>query len=214
MKGLLTVLLTAVTVSSVVGLELNVMDASVIRVGVVDMDEVMASLPRTQRAERDYVQLKETRRKEIALMEDELDELIKKRISLQTEIEQLETQLKQLKTTRRVTVSTDAVEVSSPTPQIQQIESSIQSKQKNLEELNKAIEDQRHKIQKKKRDVEEELRKFKEKEEALILAELYEVIKEIAEKENLNVVIDKSGILYGVPEVDITEKVLKFLKKR
>lgn len=45
-----------------------------------------------------------------------------------------------------------------------------------------------------------------------VLARLYRAINEVARKEGVSVVIDKTNILYGHPHVDLTDKVLAHLK--
>lgn len=45
-----------------------------------------------------------------------------------------------------------------------------------------------------------------------VLARLYRAVSEVARREGVSVVIDKTTILYGHPAVDLTDKVLKYLK--
>ena len=45
-----------------------------------------------------------------------------------------------------------------------------------------------------------------------VLARLYRAINEVARKEGVSVVVDKTTILYGHPAVDLTDKVLRHLK--
>jgi Skp family chaperone for outer membrane proteins len=46
-----------------------------------------------------------------------------------------------------------------------------------------------------------------------VLARLYRAVSEVARREGVSVVIDKSTILYGHQAVDLTDKVLKYLKE-
>ncbi len=46
-----------------------------------------------------------------------------------------------------------------------------------------------------------------------VLARLYRAVSEVARREGVSVVIDKTTILYGHPAVDLTDKVLKYLKE-
>jgi Skp family chaperone for outer membrane proteins len=46
-----------------------------------------------------------------------------------------------------------------------------------------------------------------------VLARLYRAVSEVARREGVSVVIDKSSILFGQPAVDLTDKVLKYLKE-
>jgi Skp family chaperone for outer membrane proteins len=45
-----------------------------------------------------------------------------------------------------------------------------------------------------------------------VLARLYRAISEVAKREGVSVVVDKSATLYGHPAVDLTEKILKQLR--
>lgn len=47
-----------------------------------------------------------------------------------------------------------------------------------------------------------------------VLASLYRAVSEVARREGVSVVIDKTTILYGHPAVDLTDKVLKYLDEK
>jgi len=47
-----------------------------------------------------------------------------------------------------------------------------------------------------------------------VLAALYRAVSEVARREGVSVVIDKTTILYGHPAVDLTDKVLKYLEEK
>jgi Skp family chaperone for outer membrane proteins len=46
-----------------------------------------------------------------------------------------------------------------------------------------------------------------------VLARLYRAVSEVARREGVSVVVDKTSILYGHQAVDLTDKVLKYLKE-
>ena len=46
----------------------------------------------------------------------------------------------------------------------------------------------------------------------ILLGKIYKAVQEVAHREGVSVVVDKTGILYGHNAVDLTEKVLKYLK--
>ena len=46
----------------------------------------------------------------------------------------------------------------------------------------------------------------------ILLGKLYKAVQEVARREGVSVVVDKTGILYGHNAVDLTDKVLKYLK--
>ena len=46
-----------------------------------------------------------------------------------------------------------------------------------------------------------------------VLARLYRAVSEVARREGVSVVIEKAAILFGQPAVDLTDKVLRYLKE-
>jgi len=46
----------------------------------------------------------------------------------------------------------------------------------------------------------------------ILLGKIYKAVQEVSRREGVSVVVDKSGILYGHNAVDLTDKVLKYLK--
>jgi Skp family chaperone for outer membrane proteins len=46
----------------------------------------------------------------------------------------------------------------------------------------------------------------------ILLGKIYKAVQEVARREGVSVVVDKTGILYGHNAVDLTDKVLKYLK--
>ncbi|MCX7940792.1 MAG: OmpH family outer membrane protein [Endomicrobia bacterium] len=194
-------------------LEIQTYDVKIIRIGVVDMDKVLKEHPAVEKAQQDIALYRQNKTAELANIESEIEKLLKEKLTIITEIEQLKTQLenitKSTETVTNVEISSDTTEVEK---QIQQLNSSIETKQRNAEQLNRTIEEKKQYLNQKRQELEDEILKMKQKAEVLLYAELYEIIQKIAQQEGLNIIINKSGILYGEPEVDITEKVIKKLK--
>lgn len=213
MKRITFINLTFLTlVSLLFGIELQTYDAKIIRIGVVDMDRVINEHPSVKNLQQDILLYKENKNVEIAGLEKEIDNLLKQKLTIITEIEQLKAQLnivKKSSDTQAENLSPD-VQLSS---QMQSLTSAIEIKQKNLEELNRAIEEKSYQIKQKKQEIETDVEKMKQRVETTIYAELYKIIQEVAQTEGLNVIINKSGILYGEPDVDITEKVIRKLRR-
>ena len=196
-------------------LELPTQDVSVLRVGVVDMNRILEEYSKSQKLQKELQLFKENKKAEIAELEKEVENLLKKKLELNVEIEQLKQQVKQLEvsvSSSEVMQSSVSVQTSDITSQLQQIKSTIEAKQKNIDEIEKTISDKKEQLKQKQKDIDLEVEKMKEKFEMEIYAELYNVIKKVAEEEGLNIVIDKSGILYGESKIDITDKVLKLIK--
>jgi Skp family chaperone for outer membrane proteins len=253
-------------------LELTSKDVTVIRVGIVDMEKILANYNFAKKLEEDFQNFKTAKQSSLTDIEKELDDLVRKKISLRAEIDQLQMQLEQLEKTKQqlnistvteVSVSTISVisnvvgeNISSTTitstttsttssassdvtittateisrtqnfslppfqttdytnydENISQLKSTILAKKKDFDEITKSVEMKKEQLQNKKQFVEEEILQYKDKIEAEIYANLYNVIEKVAKQEKLNIVIEKSGILYGEPAIDITDKVLKILK--
>ncbi len=223
---LLIISLLFLTSQTLFSIEIPTKDVTVIRIGIVDINKILNEHPSIQKLQQDIIALKQNRMAEIASVEKEMEDLLKQKLLINTEIEQLNTQLAQIAvssssattipTSEVVSSATDVVQSLSTfafqTEQIEQIKKSIESKQKNLQQIEQEIDSKKQILKQKQTDLETEIEKIKQKTEAEIYAELYKIIKQVAQQEELNVVIDKSGILYGETEIDITEKVLKKIK--
>ena len=205
-------------------IEIPTKDITVIRIGVVDMNKVLNEYPLTQKLQQDIDNFKQNKMAEIVSIEKEIEELMKQKLVINTEIEQLKTQLAQISVsaTTSTIISSESISstefiqssttVVAQSEQVEQIKKNIEDKQKNLQQIEQEINTKRQIVKQKQTEIESEIEKLKQKTEAEIYAELYKIIKQIAQQEGLNVVIDKSGILYGEPEIDITDKVLKKIK--
>ncbi|MFQ3675761.1 MAG: OmpH family outer membrane protein [Endomicrobiia bacterium] len=217
-------------------LELTSKDITVIRIGVVDIEKILANYDFAKKWDENFQSFKTAKQSLLMDMEKELDDLVRKKISLRTEVDQLQMQLEQLEKTyqQKVEISTVSVSTSSGTIEnldsvdkkmfddkcfpiqyeenINQLKNTILTKQRDFDEITKSVDEKKEQIKNKKQLVEEEILQYKDKIEAEIYAHLYGVIEKVAKQEKLNIVIEKSGILYGLTEIDITDKILKLLK--
>jgi Skp family chaperone for outer membrane proteins len=205
-------------------IEIPTKDITVIRIGVVDMNKVLNKYPLTQKLQQDIDNFKQNKMAEIVSIEKEIEELMRQKFVINTEIEQLKTQLAQISVsaTTSTIVSSESISstefiqssttVVAQSEQVEQIKKNIEDKQKNLQQIEQEINTKKQIVKQKQTEIESEIEKMRQKTEAEIYAELYKIIKQIAKQEGLNVVIDKSGILYEEPEIDITDKVLKKMK--
>jgi len=215
MKKIFYLFLIFIFYNFLYSVELATQDVSVLRVGVVDMNRILEDYSKSQKLQKELQLFKENKKAEIAELEKEVENLLKKKLEITVEIEQLKQQVKQLEvsvSSSEVMQSSSSVQTSDITSQLQQIKSTIEAKQKNRDEIEKTISDKKEQLKQKQKDIDLEVEKMKEKFEMEIYAELYNVIKKVAEEEGLNIVIDKSGILYGESKIDITDKVLKLIK--
>lgn len=196
-------------------LELTTQDVYVFKVGVVDMDLVLSEHAKSKEFQKEIKFFEENKRLELVSYEKEIEDLIKKKIEIFNEIEQLKQQLLQydkIFTNTDTTVDSATTNLQEKEQEIQQIKNNIDSKQKNIEEIEKNIAEKKELLKQKQNEIELEIEKMKQKYEIELFANLYDIIKKVASQEGLNIVIDKSGILYGESKIDITEKVLKMIK--
>ncbi len=231
-KFLFILLVVGISRSFIFCLEIPVQDFTVIRVGVVDMNQVISEYPNAQKLRQEIELFRQNKLSEVTNLEKEIDDLIKQKISLTTELEQLKTQLNQLSSTLITSVSSDTnkVEISSynvvissiqisthsvqnnQNLQIEQINSAIQTKENNLKRIEETLVSKKQQLENKKREIDTEVQKMKDKAETNIYADLYKIIQQVAKQHGLNIVIDKSGIIYGEANIDITQEVIKKFK--
>lgn len=150
----------------------------------IDMEKVFQQHPIIKDAKERYNIMKSTQEIELKNIENKIEELEK-------EIEKLSNEFE---------ILTDT------TSQLNK-EMEIEAKEDELVKMDLLYENNLLNF---KKDLEE----LEQRSTEIALRDLYKIIKEIAEKENISVVLDKSSILYGQDSFDITEKVLqKILKK-
>ena len=88
-----------------------------------------------------------------------------------------------------------------------------------LAALNEKIAQKTRELERKKtqaRDEQEAAEKnlldLESRKSEILLGRIYKAVQEVARRESISVVVDKTGILYGHNAVDLTDKVLKYLK--
>lgn len=217
-------LILLVFLSNIVwGIEIQTQDTFVIRIAVVDMNKAITELPLSKKAQEEIELFKQNKLNEIANLEKELEDTLKEEISLNMEINQIQHQISKLESELEITISTlSAVSQSTPTitttdnkeNKLAELKEEINKKQKNLENIRETIDNKKNKIKMEKEKIEKEIEQKKQRYEIEIYAELYKIIQQIAKNENINIVIEKSAILYGTPQVDITQKVIDLIKKQ
>ncbi len=199
-------------------IELTTQDIYVFKVGIVDMDLIFSEHSKSKEFQKEIKLFEENKKLELVSYEKAIEDLIKKKIEVFNEIEQLKQQLLKYE---KISVSTDivsvvvnssSVNIQEKQQEVEQIKNDIDIKQKNIEEIEKSINEKKEILKQKEKEIQSEIEKMKQKYEIELFVNLYDIIKKIATEEGLNIVIDKSGILYGEPQIDITEKVLKMIR--
>jgi len=163
------------------------------------MEKIFQEFPETKTAKADYlIEIEKKRKilleKELALKENEDQiEALKKAIgnNEHSEIEKS---------------TSSATESGNPTKSNSEGESVLISlKQQELTEKRKALEQERLKA-------EQELVDYERRRSQAILGKIYIILRELAEESQVSVVVDKSHILYGTPQVDLTDKLRERLR--
>ncbi len=79
--------------------------------------------------------------------------------------------------------------------------------------LTKKSEEIEKKIYDLKERYDEEMSKIAQKENVEIFKKIYQAIEETAKKEGISIVVDKRNILFGIKNIDLTEKVIERMEK-
>lgn len=161
-------------------------------VGFVDMDKIFHEYPETQRAMLDYQKEISKKREEISGLEGQLLELKQKKAVMENTF----SVLPENQNLAESTTTVNAVSLSTAT----------------LSEMNSQIEEQEESLVVAKARVERELAEMEERRSLSILGKIYKALEKLAETEGVDVVVDKSSVLYGNATVDLTEKLQKRLR--
>lgn len=161
-------------------------------VGYVDMEKIFHEYPETKKAMLDYQKEVSKKREDIARLESQLLELKQKKAVMEN------TFMESTSTTNVVSLSTEPDKSG--------------NYETTLSELNSQIEQQNKSLVETKTGAERELIAMEERRSLSILGKIYKTMEKLAEAEGVSVVVDKSSVLYGVPGVDLTEKLQKRLR--
>ena len=152
------------------------------KIAYVDMDKIYQISPQTKYAKEDYAKRLEKKREFLSSKEKELED-ISNRISV------LETTVKGL----NASVSTGTADRMNDNPQ-------------SLLNLKNDLEVKKLELEEEKAKADEELAIFEKQQSQIILGKIYQSLKEIATEEQVNLIVDKSSILFGSAEIDLTQK--------
>ncbi|MBU0599210.1 OmpH family outer membrane protein, partial [bacterium] len=85
-------------------------------------------------------------------------------------------------------------------------------KEKNKREI--VINQKKEELQKFADEARNSLLKKEQEQTQKIVKAISKVIENIAIKEDINLVLDKSVVLYGVDEIDLTQRIIEILNKK
>ncbi|HNG45563.1 MAG TPA: OmpH family outer membrane protein [Elusimicrobiota bacterium] len=168
------------------------------RVGFVDMDKIFREYPETQKARAEYYKALEKRRSELAAREKELAALDGPAPAsapatppvISTGLFALPPDL------MSPTASTGPAAIPAPDPE--EREAVRREKQAEIAEARAAAA--------------RELKELEEKKSVQILGSLYKTLVQLAQEKGVDLVVDKSAILYGQNAIDLTEPLARRLR--
>ncbi len=160
-----------------------------VNIGYVDMEKIFQLYPQTQIAKEDYVKKLKKMREDLAAKETAVQNL-KERIAV------LESTLRSSGAAKDA-----AIQSSSDTAAAPSEPGSIASMKKDLETLLVENEEAR-------KHAADELIAFEKRQSQVILGKIYAGLKELAEDEQVTLVVDKTSILFGSASIDLTDKLL------
>ncbi len=152
-------------------------------VGYVDMDRIFQIYPQTQIAKEDYAKQLEKKRQQLREKENQVNAL-KARIGV------LDSALKDLNSAP-ASDSATATNAGPDTPS-SDMKKQLESQMAELDDLRKQSE--------------RDLATFQNQQSQIILGKIYQALRDLAQEEQVTLVVDKSSILYGDTAIDLTDK--------
>jgi Skp family chaperone for outer membrane proteins len=207
-------------------------------IGFVDMNELFKGYSKVADVKQEYDKLNEEKKKSLEDIKKKLDDVNGRIEKNNARIVELKQGLKVLRSSASVMVTDIAVQdssgtvyvineaVTSPPPlpsrdidervkmakQMKETEQLFLLEQSILEKNEKEKAQLEKEYGDRKAESEKELAKFEESKTMKVMSEFYGLINDMAKEENISIVIEKSGILYGNPGVDLTEKLKERLR--
>jgi Skp family chaperone for outer membrane proteins len=163
-------------------------------IGYVDMDKIFQVYPQTQAAKEDYAKQLKKKREQLAEKEAALAEI-------QSRAAVLESTLKQGAPPTAPTVA-DSSSTVSAVPSADPLANAAQS----LATMKRDLEDKKAEMEELRKQSAADLAAFEAQQSQLILGKIYQALRDVANEEQVSVVVDKSSILYGDASIDLTDK--------
>lgn len=162
------------------------------KIGYIDMERIFQIYPQTKYAKEDYAKRLQKKREAISEKEEELQNL-KSRISV-------------LEATFQDIQHRDANDNNTEQGSASDEEKMLSSNPESLVQMKVELENKRQELEEQKKQAVEEMAAFEKQQSQIILGKIYQALKDLAIEEQVSLVVDKSSILYGSAEVDLTEK--------
>lgn len=159
-------------------------------IGYVDLDLIFRVYPQTKAAKEDYAKQLKKKREQLAEKEKELQ-------NIQSRLSVLESTLKDMPGTAPTSeTAPDSTEAA--TPAARESQSQLAMK--------KELEDKKSEYEELRKQASADLATFESQQSQMILGKIYQALRDVAEEEQVSIVVDKSAILYGAAAIDLTER--------
>jgi Skp family chaperone for outer membrane proteins len=156
-------------------------------VGYVDMDRIFQIYPQTQAAKEDYA-------KQLAKKREQLREKEAQVANLKSRIGVLESTLKDLG--NQPSSPADSNLPADPQP----------GSATPTDDMKQQLETQMAELEEMRKQAERDLAAFQNQQSQMILGKIYQALRDLAQEEQVTLVVDKSSILYGDAAIDLTDK--------
>jgi len=208
-------------------------------VGYVDVGELFEEHPMTARLKEEFLKEADKRKQAEKDFHSKITAMEGVVVSSTTEIKQLKQEIENLRKnqTQVLTVpqsqgavlssSTSAapevavkssapaqMTIANPEQEIKDKLVLISDKEKGIEALKNEIEKSKAALSELRKKDKKELEALENKQSETVMADLYQVIEEVAKEEDLTVIMDKNNILYGKSAKNVTDKVRQRLRGR
>lgn len=166
-------------------------------IGYVDMDKIFQIYPQTQAAKEDYAKQLKKKREQLAEKEAALAEI-------QSRAAVLESTLKQ--GAPAVPPPTPNADGTTTAPSTDPNADPLASAAQSLATMKRELDDKKAEMEDMKKQAAADLAAFEAQQSQLILGKIYQALRDVANEEQVAVVVDKSSILYGDASIDLTDK--------
>jgi Skp family chaperone for outer membrane proteins len=156
-------------------------------IGYVDMEKIFQVYPQTQAAKEDYAKQLKKKRDQLAEKEAALADI-------QSRAAVLESTLKQ--------GGSAPPAAPGDTAAADPLATAAQS----LATLKRDLDDKKAEMEELRKQSAADLAAFESQQSQMILGKIYQALRDVANEEQVVVVVDKSSILYGDANIDLTEK--------
>ena len=160
------------------------------KIGYVDMERIFQVFPQTRDAKADYAEQLAKKREALAELEDELK-------ALRTRLSILQSTL-----TGYAPADPEAPAEGDAPPEEP---GDAAANTRNVEALRRELEAKEAEFEEARQRSAQDLAAFEKRQSQIILGKIYQALKELAAERQISLVVDKSSILFGSAEVDLTD---------